>query len=155
MTDVSGFEAACPSPQIEASRIAWLNWPSSSWFQTGCCIRIAAFWVPTRQGVHCPQLSSSKNFIRFSAAIPDAIGLGQDDDCGRADEAPVFLQRAEIERDVVHRGRQDAAGSPARQIGVNVCPSAIPPQNSSINSRTVTPAGASFMPGFLTRPETE
>src|ERR1700722_19622892 len=68
MTDVSGFEAACPSPQIDASRIAWLNWPSSSWFQTGCCISIAAFWVPTGRGVHGPQLSSSKNFIRFGAA---------------------------------------------------------------------------------------
>ena len=28
----------------------------------------------------------------------------------------------------------------------------MPPQNSSISSRTVTPAGASFTPGFLTRP---
>ena len=68
ITDVSGFEAAWPSPQIEASRIAWLNWSSSSRFQTGRSIRIAAFWVPTRHGVHWPQLSSSKNFIRFSAA---------------------------------------------------------------------------------------
>src|SRR5437879_1233961 len=68
ITDVSGFEAACPSPQIEASRIAWLNWSSSSRFQTGFSIRIAAFWVPTRHGVHWPQLSSSKNFIRFKAA---------------------------------------------------------------------------------------
>ena len=31
----------------------------------------------------------------------------------------------------------------------------MPPQNSSISSRTVMPAGASFMPGFFTRPETE
>src|SRR6266478_3782903 len=31
----------------------------------------------------------------------------------------------------------------------------MPPQNSSINSRTVTPAGASFMPGFFTRPDME
>ena len=31
----------------------------------------------------------------------------------------------------------------------------MPPQNSSISSRTVTPAGASTTPGFLTRPETE
>src|SRR5580700_7318703 len=59
ITVVSGFEAAWPSPQIDASRIAWLNSSSSSRFQTGFCIRIAAFWVPTRQGVHWPQLSSS------------------------------------------------------------------------------------------------
>ena len=31
----------------------------------------------------------------------------------------------------------------------------MPPQNSSISSRTVMPAGASFMPGFFTRPDTE
>src|SRR5229473_3991361 len=68
ITDVSGFEAAWPSPQIEASRIAWLNSSSSCRFQTGCCINCTAFWVPTRQGVHWPQLSSSKKRIRFSAA---------------------------------------------------------------------------------------
>src|ERR1700751_5760451 len=65
ITEVSGFEAACPSPQIDASRMAWLNSSSNCFFQTGCCINTAAFWVPTRQGVHWPQLSSSKNFIRF------------------------------------------------------------------------------------------
>ena len=65
---VSGFEAAWPRPQIEASRIAWLNSSSSSRFQTGFCINSAAFWVPTRHGVHWPQLSSSKKRIKFSAA---------------------------------------------------------------------------------------
>src|SRR3954452_19648647 len=68
ITDVSGFEAAWPSPQIDASRIAWLNSSSNSRFQTGRSIRIAAFCVPTRHGVHWPQLSSSKKRIRFSAA---------------------------------------------------------------------------------------
>src|SRR6266576_1801643 len=68
ITDVSGFEAAWPSPQIDASRIAWLNSSSSSRFQTGRSINSAAFCVPTRHGVHWPQLSSSKKRIRFSAA---------------------------------------------------------------------------------------
>src|SRR5215210_367107 len=68
MTLVSGFEAAWPSPQIEASRIAWPNSSSSSRSHTGLCINSAAFWVPTRQGVHWPQLSSSKKRIRLSAA---------------------------------------------------------------------------------------
>src|ERR1700704_942031 len=31
----------------------------------------------------------------------------------------------------------------------------MPPQNSSINSRTVMPDGASFMPGFFTRPRAQ
>src|SRR4051795_442010 len=64
ITEVSGFEAAWPSPQIEASRIAWLNSSNKSRFHAPPCIRSAAFWVPTRHGVHWPQLSSSKNFIR-------------------------------------------------------------------------------------------
>src|SRR5260370_23943104 len=68
MTDVSGFEAACPRPQIDASRIAWLSSSSNSRSHTGFSISSAAFWVPTRQGVHWPQLSSSKKRIRFSAA---------------------------------------------------------------------------------------
>src|SRR5690242_14094244 len=68
ITDVNGFEAAWPRPQIEASRMAWLNWSSNSRFQTGFSIRIAAFSVPTRQGVHWPQLSSSKKRIKFNAA---------------------------------------------------------------------------------------
>src|SRR4051795_7842729 len=68
ITEVSGFEAAWPRPQIEASRIAWLNSSSNSRFQAPPCIKIAAFWVPTRHGVHWPQLSSSKKRIRFSAA---------------------------------------------------------------------------------------
>src|SRR5262245_46368072 len=68
ITEVSGFAAACPRPQIEASRIAWLNSLSSARFHTGRSINSAAFCVPTRHGVHWPQLSSSKNRIRFSAA---------------------------------------------------------------------------------------
>src|ERR1700721_4637448 len=68
ITVVSGFEAAWPRPQIEASRIAWLSSSSNSRFQTGFCINSAAFWVPTRQGVHWRQLSSSKKRTRFRAA---------------------------------------------------------------------------------------
>src|SRR6202023_2131116 len=68
MTEVSGLEAAWPRPQIDASRIAWPNSSSSSRFQTGFSIKSAAFWVPTRHGVHWPQLSSSKKRIRLSAA---------------------------------------------------------------------------------------
>src|ERR1700739_4026156 len=63
ITEVSGFEAACPRPQIDASRIAWLNSSSKARFQIGRSIRIAAFSVPTRHGVHWPPLSSSKKRI--------------------------------------------------------------------------------------------
>src|SRR5262249_38635222 len=69
ITEVSGLAAAWPSPQIDASRIAWLNSSSNRVFQTGRSINSTAFSVPDRQGVHWPQLSSSKKRIRFSAAV--------------------------------------------------------------------------------------
>ena len=73
----------------------------------------------------------------------------------RADEAAVFFQRAEIERLVGHRRRQNAARGAAGQIALEGVAPAMPPQYSSISSRAVTPAGASTTPGFFTRPETE
>ena len=54
----------------------------------------------------------------------------------------------------IDAGRMPPDAPPGRYAW-KVCPSAMPPQNSSINSRTVMPAGASFMPGFFTRPDTE
>src|SRR6266853_1209012 len=66
-TLISGFGAACPSPQIEASRMALDSSVSRASFHGPAAISLAAFSVPTRQGVHWPQLSSSKNFIRLRA----------------------------------------------------------------------------------------
>src|SRR5689334_7800875 len=67
-THNNGFGAAWPSPQMDASRIA-VDSSSSSFTSHGpLAISLAAFSVPTRQGVHWPQLSSSKNRIRFNAA---------------------------------------------------------------------------------------
>ena len=66
-THNSGFGAAWPRPQIEASRIRSDSSVSSAASHGPCSISLAAFSLPTRQGVHWPQLSSSKNFIRLSA----------------------------------------------------------------------------------------
>ena len=44
------------------------NSPRSSQFQALRSINATAFCVPTRQGVHCPQLSSSKKRMRLTAA---------------------------------------------------------------------------------------
>src|SRR5262249_5760591 len=66
-TQTSGLEAACPSPQIEASRIAPESSVSNASFHGPFCISFTAFSVPTRQGVHWPHDSSSKKRIRFSA----------------------------------------------------------------------------------------
>src|SRR6266850_5805785 len=69
MTLSAGLGAAWPSPQIDASIIVCESSFSSGWFQRFSCISAAAFAVPTRQGVHLPQDSSWKNFIRLSAAL--------------------------------------------------------------------------------------
>ena len=68
MTDVSELGAAWPSPQIEASRMATESSASRFSSQPRAAISLTAFSVPTRQGVHWPQLSSSKKRIRLSAA---------------------------------------------------------------------------------------
>src|SRR5437763_37299 len=66
-THSSGLGAAWPSPQIEASRMASESSVNNAWSQGPVAISVAAFSVPARQGVHWPQLSSSKKRIRLSA----------------------------------------------------------------------------------------
>src|SRR3974377_1733257 len=66
-TQSSGFGAAWPRPQIEASRMAADSSVNSEVSHGPLAISLAAFSVPTRQGVHWPQLSSSKNLTRLSA----------------------------------------------------------------------------------------
>src|SRR4029079_12318149 len=68
ITHSSGFGAAWPSPQMPASRFAADSSSSSFTSHGPLAISLAAFSVPTRHGVHWPQLSSSKNCIRFNAA---------------------------------------------------------------------------------------
>src|SRR5262249_15489518 len=68
MTDVTAFGAACPSPQIDASRMATDSSLRSFSSQLLFIISFTAFSVPARQGVHWPQLSSSKKRMRLSAA---------------------------------------------------------------------------------------
>ena len=63
----SGLGAAWPRPQIEASRMASDSSFNNASSQGPVAISVTAFSVPTRQGVHWPQLSSSKKRIRLSA----------------------------------------------------------------------------------------
>ena len=67
-TQSIGFGAACPSPQIEASRITADRSASRSTSQLVCSINAEALAVPLRQGVHWPQLSYLKNRIMLRAA---------------------------------------------------------------------------------------
>src|SRR5262249_17725760 len=66
-TDLSGLGAAWPRPQMEESPITCARSASRSASHVSGLISFTAFSVPLRQGVHCPQLSSSKNFMRLSA----------------------------------------------------------------------------------------
>src|SRR4249920_368242 len=66
-TQLSGFGVACPRPQIEASRIATESSFNNVSSHGPVAISLTAFSVPTRHGVHWPQLSSSKKRIRLSA----------------------------------------------------------------------------------------
>jgi hypothetical protein len=63
----------------------------------------------------------------------EVVLIGKHDHRVRADEAAVLLEPAEIQ----------------------VWPRAIPPAYSPISSFAVMPAGATFTPGWATRPETE
>src|SRR5210317_173374 len=63
----NGLPAAWPRPQIEAEDMAWASSRSSPVSQLGVLINVAALRVPTRHGVHWPQLSSSKKCMRLSA----------------------------------------------------------------------------------------
>src|SRR5665811_2159883 len=66
-THSNGLGAAWPRPQIEASRMAVDSSVSRATSHGPLAINLAAFSLPTRQGVHWPHDSSSKNFIKLSA----------------------------------------------------------------------------------------
>ena len=57
-----------PRPQIDASDIAVQSSSRRGWSQVLASINFTAFSHPTRQGVHWPQLSSSKNLNILRAA---------------------------------------------------------------------------------------
>ena len=77
----SGFGAAWPSPQIDASAITALNSSSSGTSQRGCCINCTARCVPSRQGVQLMQQPrwDVPLLEELSAVMADAsiCGLGQ------------------------------------------------------------------------------
>src|ERR1700733_4614512 len=71
-TQSAGFGAAWPRPQMDASSIACESSFNRGASHRFCSINWRALTVPTRHGVHWPQDSSEKNFIRFRA-VPDAV----------------------------------------------------------------------------------
>ena len=111
----TGFGAAWPSPQIEASIIACESSCSSGLSHSFDFIKCSAFSVPTRHGVHWPHDSSAKNFITLRAAAGALSWSDKHDDCRRADEAAVRCQRIEVERHVASdAGRMPPDAPPGR-----------------------------------------
>src|SRR6185312_338001 len=154
-THNNGFGAAWPSPQMDASRIAVDSSSSNFTSQGPLDINLAAFSVPARHGVHWPQLSSSKNFMRFNAAalmssLSDKITTACD-----PTKHPYFSSIPKSSGiSAIEAGSIPPEGPPGR-YALKTWPSRMPPQNSSTSSRIVMPAGASLTPGFFTRPDTE
>ena len=104
--------------------------------------------VPTRQGVHWPQLSCAKNRITFSAASRALSCWLKHHDSGRADEAAVALQGVKVQEahrpDVRARCRHwHRRANRRRAYAPRPCRRSIhPPIRAS-----VMPAGASLTPG--------
>ena len=80
-------------------------------------IMTAAFSQPTRQGVHCPQLSSSKKRIRLSAAPLRSSLSESTTTAAEPMKQPCASSVPKSSGRVGHGGWQDAARGAARQVG--------------------------------------
>src|SRR5262245_16904100 len=134
ITDVIELGAAWPSPQIDASRMATDSSDRSSSFQPRAAISLTAFSVPTRQGVHWPQLSSMKKRIRLRAA---SLMSSLSDRITTAAEPMKLPWASSVPKSSgtspSEAGRMPLDGPPGTNA-LKVWPGAMPPQNSSISS---------------------
>ena len=105
-----GLLAACPSPQIEASRITSDKSLSNGTSQLPSAISVTAFSVPARQGVHLPAALVLEEPHQVERYIPHVVLVGEDDDRMAADKTAVFLKLSEVERQIGHGSRKNAAG---------------------------------------------
>ncbi len=116
-----GLGAAWPRPQIEASAITTESSSSSAWSHFFASMRCAAL-----RGADAARRALAARLVLEEAhqvqrRVARLVVLREDHHRRRADEAPVGLQRVEIERDVAHRGGQDAARGAARQGSRRTC----------------------------------
>ena len=81
-------------------------------------INWAAFSVPTRHGVHWPQLSSSKNLMRLSATAFISSWSDRITTAWEPTKQPYFSRVPKSSGISAMRGRQDAARGAARQIAL-------------------------------------
>src|SRR6478735_7159949 len=131
-TLVSGFGAACPRPQIEASRIAADSSFNNASSHGPVAISLTAFSVPARQGVHCPQLSSSKKRIKLSATAFMSSASDRMTTACEPTKQPYFSSVPKSSgSSAIAAGRMPPEAPPGR-YPLNVSPSIMPPQYSSI-----------------------
>ena len=142
-TERTGLGAAWPSPQIDASAIAAHNSSSSARSHRGAAIssqrRLRA--LATGRALAAGLVAEERHHV--ARGVDRAVVLRQHDQRRRADQRAVVGQRVEVERLVGQRRRAGCRRRrPPGRNAYSAWPSAMPPANSSINSRAVMPTGA-------------
>src|SRR5215471_6014695 len=156
-------EAVCPSPQIEASRIACAislsnalscSLEPSGLRPTNRCSASSCRIVPTRHGTHCPHVS-----LRKKAAMRRRI-------CFKSTESSNSITTPEPSVAPMDRVPSNVSGVsssfgetklPAAPPSRTACKRPVPPTPPAISmmSRIVGPNGVSYTPGRTTWPETQ
>ena len=122
--DSMADDAVWPSPQIEASRMAWpisrRRTSSSSRERTrepAASRASSSSWrtLPTRHGTHCPHDSSRKNWAIRRRVSTRSTDLVEDHDHARAEGRPGGARRLEGQRQVERLRPDEDAGRAAEQ----------------------------------------
>ena len=127
------LDAVWPRPQIEASRMAWpisfsrliscVTEPNG-WRATRRCSNSSWRTVPTRQGTHCPQVSSRKNAAMRSRIASQIDGVVEQHDDAGAERCANGARAFEGERCVEFGGRNESSRRAAQQNGLQSAGSA-------------------------------
>ncbi len=126
-----------------------LNADSKDSSQSGWFISATAFSVPTRQGVHWPQLSSSKNRIEIQGHGPQVVLIGKDHDGRRTNEAAIGFQCAEIQRQIAQTRGENSARRAAGQVRLEGVTIGHPATEFVDQFTHRNPGGGEFDAGFL------
>ena len=116
--------SAPPGPGRRSRRRAspWPARPAAARPRPAAPSAATAFSVPTRQGVHWPQLSSSKNRIRFSATACMSSWSERTTTAAEPMKQPCGSSVPKSSGMSAMRRRQDAARGAARQVGLERVP---------------------------------
>ena len=139
---------------MEALFIVFDSSVNNSLFQDFCFISLTAIEVPFLQGVHCPQLSSSKNRNIFSAASRTRSLSDRTTTAAEPIKLPSGCKVSKSSGTSLRLAGNIPDDGPPGWYALNWCPLAMPPA-APIMSVIVEPAGNRYTPGLATRPDTE